>query len=86
MKQDHVVIDESDGHPTVKIDDWELFDFIEDHLDAHDLEYDYLTEEKVGHRSIFIMHFRVGVDLGRLKDVIERIDPREIQRIWKINN
>ena len=86
MNLDHVVIDESNGHPTVRMDDWELFDFMEDHMDAYDLEYDYFTEEKVGQGSICIMHFHVGVDLRRLKDVIERIDPREFQRIWKINN
>ncbi len=86
MNQDHVMIDESDGRPTIRIDDWELFDFIDDHLSAHDFEYEYSTEENVDGDHFFVMHFRVDVKLARLKEAIESIDPQEIQRIWKINN
>ena len=86
MNQNHVMIDESDGHPTIRIDDWELFDFIDDHLSARDFEYDYFTEENSDGDHFFVMHFRVDVELARLKEAIESIDPQEIQRIWNINN
>ena len=86
MKQDHVVIKELDGNLTIRIDDWELFDFIDDHLTDHDFDYNFLSEENVGDRRIFIIHLPDGSDANRLRAVIELIDPREIERIWAINN
>ena len=86
MNQDQVMIDESDGRPTIRIDDWELFDFMDDHLSAHDFEYDYFTQENADGDHFFVMHFRADVKIARLKEAIESINPFEIQRIWKINN
>ena len=86
MKQDHVMIDELDDHVTIRIDDWELFDLVDDHLTDHDFEYDYFTEETAGCRRFFVMHFQVGVDPIRLREVVSSIDPQEIQRVWEINN
>ena len=86
MKQDHVMIEELDGHVTIRIDDYELFDFIDDHLTDHDFEYDYYREETADCRRFFIMHFQVGVDPIRLREVMSSIDPQETQRIWGINN
>jgi hypothetical protein len=86
VKQDHVMLDELDGHVTIRIDDWELFDFIDDQLDSHDLSYDFYSEQKSGCCHFFVMHFQSGVDYARLKEVIDSIDPQEIQRIWELNN
>ena len=86
MKQHHVTLDESDGHVAISIDDRELFDFVEDHLTSHGFIYDYFREEASGDHTLFVMHFGVGVDRARLKEVIGLIDPQEIQRVWAINN
>lgn len=83
---EHVVVGELDGHPTIAIDDWELFDFIEDHLTDHDLEYDHFTEEEAGGIRQFVMHFLGNVNFVRLNEVMDLIDPEEVERIWKINN
>jgi len=86
VQQDHVVVAESDGRLTLRIDDWELFDFIDDYLTDHDLEYDYLTEEEVGSVRWNVLHFSRSIDPARLKEVLDLIDPDEIERIWRINN
>jgi hypothetical protein len=86
VKQHHVTLDESDGHVTIRIDDRELFDFIEDHLIDHGFICDYYSEQQSGCRHFFAMHFPAGVDHARLKEVIDSIDPQEIQRIWELNN
>jgi len=86
VKQDHVVLDELDGRVRIMVDDWELFDFIEDHLAKHGFEYDYFKEEIIGSRRSFVMHFQVGIDPIQLRGAMKLIDPSEIQRIWRINN
>jgi hypothetical protein len=86
MAQDHVVIGQLCGYPVLRIDDWEVFDFIDDHLTQHGLEYDHFTEENVEDRRLFVMHFRSCADLIRLREAMDLVDPEEIQRIWRINN
>jgi len=86
LQRDHLVIVESEDCLTLRIDDWELFDFIDDHLTDHDLEHDYHTEERVGGVSWYVMHFHSDIDATRLREVLELIDSEEIERIWRINN
>ncbi|MBX2811296.1 MAG: hypothetical protein KTR25_05790 [Myxococcales bacterium] len=82
----HLVIDDSENCVTLRVDDWELFDFIEDHLTAHDLEQEHHTEEQVGGVRWYVLHFCSSVDPARLKKVLDLLDPEEIERIWLINN
>lgn len=80
------MIAESEGQLRLRIDDWELFDFIDDHLTIHDLEHEYHTEERVGGVRWYVLHFHSDIDSARLREVLGLIDPEEIERIWRINN
>ena len=86
MQKGHLVVAEIDGRLTLRIDDWELFDFIDDHLTDHDLKYDYFTEEQAGSVCWYVLHFHSGIDPVRLREVLDLIDPEEVERIWRINN
>ena len=79
MPQDHIVVTEWDGRLTLRIDDWELFDFIDDHLTDNNLEYEYYAEEQVGGVFWYVLHFPSSVAPARLKRVLDLINPDEMK-------
>lgn len=86
MDYDHIKLENHDGLAAVVIDDWELFDYLDDFLSERGLDYDRLSEVQVAGRRIFTMHFAASVALDQVSAVLEKVPPSEIQRIWRLNN
>ena len=81
-----VGVDQS-GHAWVEVEDWELFDNVEDYLiEKHGLIYLWMnTVEATGQPSATTMTFE-GSQLGKIKRVLSKLDEREIEKIFQVNN
>lgn len=71
---------------TLSINDYELFDFIDDYLTDLDLLCEFLGEEKEKNQLWFIMYFPPEIGDKKIKSAIASLDKNEIHRIWKLNN
>ena len=71
----------------VVVEDYELFDFVEDFLgDESTLLYEYRTSrERVG-GEIITMFFPLGVTPKDIEASLSRLSPAEVERIYKLNN
>lgn len=71
----------------VVVEDYELFDFIDDFLgDECDLPYDYrTTKERLG-GEIVTMYFPPDVTPETIERNLLKLSPGEIERIYKLNN
>ena len=78
----YIEIGSSDGKTVVSVDDRELFDFLEDHLVDHDLEYEFVNPR----RDVLEMHFSADQPAERIIRVLQSIDADEIRRVWSLNN
>ena len=84
---DHVRVAIQDRHVVAIIDDWELFDYIEDHLtEVFSLEHDYHTESKLDGRCYFTMHFAETISAEQVSGAIAQLPEGEVERIWRLNN
>jgi hypothetical protein len=86
MDPDHIKVENRDGSAAVVIDDWELFDYVDDFLTERGLEYEYLTENEMAGRRIFTMHFPASVLAEQLSIVLSQLPRDEVQRIWRLSN
>jgi len=83
----HIEVGKSRGRVTVTIDDWELFDVVEDLLvEDHNLDFEYYTEVELEGRKCFVMHFAESVSIERIERAIRSIPEAEVERIWRLNN
>ena len=78
----YIEIGSSDGKTVVSVDDRELFDFLEDHLVDHDLEYEFVNPRG----DVLEMHFSADQPAERIIRVLQSIDADEIRRVWSLNN
>lgn len=86
MPSNHIEVRMGARRVEVVVDDWELFDYVEDVLVAEDLESDGFRSEERNGRTFYRMDFGEGVDTARLREVVDRIPSREVERIWALNN
>ena len=88
MKIPHIQINKTDeGLLTVTVKDYELFDYVEDHLiENHDLEYDYSLESEKNGVSAYTMYFPKGTPENKIKKALNELSHAEIERIFKLNN
>ena len=71
----------------VVVEDYELFDFVEDFLcNEHDLSYEYRTSKERPGGEIIAMFFPLGVSSGDIEVILSRLSPAEVERIYKLNN
>lgn len=71
----------------VVVEDYELFDFIEDFLgDECDLPYEYRTSRERPGGEIITMYFPLGVTPAVVEASLSSLSPAEIERIYKLNN
>lgn len=71
----------------VVVEDYELFDFVEDFLcDEYDLSYEYRTSKERPGGEIITMFFPLGVSSGDIEVILSRLSPAEVERIYKLNN
>jgi hypothetical protein len=71
----------------VVVEDYELFDFIEDFLsDECDLSYEYrISKERPG-GEVITMIFPLGVTSAIIEASLLSLSPAEVERIYKLNN
>lgn len=75
------------GRCVVVVEDYELFDFVEDFLgDECDLSYEYRTSKKRPGGEIIIMYFPLGVTPAVIQASLSSLSPAEIERIYELNN
>jgi tRNA threonylcarbamoyladenosine modification (KEOPS) complex Cgi121 subunit len=71
----------------VVVDDYELFDFIEDFLgDECDLSYEYRTSKERPGGEVITMFFPLRVTPEVIEASLSSLSPAEVERIYKLNN
>ena len=71
----------------VVVEDYELFDFVEDFLGEEcDLSYEYRTRKKRPGGEIITMYFPFGVTPAVVEASLSRLSAAEIERIYRLNN
>ena len=90
MKQilPHISVGSDDGDRCiVVVEDYELFDFVEDFLGEEcGLSYEYrISRERPG-GEIITMYFPLGVTPAVIEACLARLSAAEIERIHKLNN
>lgn len=83
---DHIKVEHDGERVQVVVDDYEVFDFLDDFMTDAGLEYDYRSEEDRHGRKHFLMHFRPTISAEQVSDTLKRIDAEEVNRIWSLNN
>lgn len=88
MDLPHISINrDSDGRVTVEVEDTELYDFVEDHLiEVCNLEFVGATSSNRGSLCVYTMFFPKDIAIETLQDALQKIDPEEVVRIFKLNN
>ena len=86
MKSKHIEVMQVDATIELIVDDYELFDYVEDLVIEKGLEYEFISEEVRDGRQFYKMHFGEDVKKAHLTEVVEAIPEDEIHRIWKLNN
>ena len=82
----HVGLDD-DNRCIVVVEDYELFDFIEDFLgDKCDLAYEYRTSRERPGGEVITMYFPLDVTPAVIKRNLVKLSPAEIERIYRLNN
>ncbi|MGK5027486.1 hypothetical protein [Janthinobacterium sp. RB2R34] len=71
----------------IVVEDYELFDFIEDFLGEEcDLAYEYrISKERPG-GEIITMFFPLGVAPEIIEASLANLSPAEVERVYKLNN
>ncbi|MBU1220431.1 hypothetical protein KKF34_06195 [Myxococcota bacterium] len=78
---------DNDGHALVRVEDTELFDFVEDFLnEQHDLEYLWVLPEENGRSpTSYTLAYPIEL-LPKVEAALSLLDPREVHEIYLINN
>jgi len=78
---------DDEGRCVVVVEDYELFDFVEDFLGEEcDLSYEYRISRKRPGRENISMYFPLGVTPAEVETSLSSLSPAEIERIYKLNN
>lgn len=71
----------------VYINDWELFDFVEDYLiEKCGIEFEYFSESKKDNKKNYIMHFSSKIKTQEIEQFLSRLNIKEIEKIYSLNN
>lgn len=71
----------------VVVEDYELFDFVEDFLGNEcDLSYEYRTRKERPGGEVITMFFPLGVTPEVIEASLSSLSPAEVERIYKLNN
>jgi hypothetical protein len=71
----------------VVVEDYELFDFIEDYLaDECDLMYEYRRQRERDGGEVITMYFPPAITSADIERSLLKLSPAEIERIYKLNN
>jgi hypothetical protein len=83
----HIYLHEKEnGAPCVTTDDYELYDMVEDYLiEDCDLDYECLIRHGWPEKESHTIEVQ-GILLKSLEKYIQKLDLKEIERIYLINN
>lgn len=82
MRTQHIKVEAGDERVQLVVDDYELFDFLDDFVSQNALDHEYTSvEERNG-----VMHFPRGTAIRRVSEVLARVPEDDVQRIWSMNN
>ncbi|ALK96166.1 hypothetical protein AM586_07615 [Massilia sp. WG5] len=71
----------------VVVEDYELFDFLDDFLgDECDLQYEFLGRKERQGGQIITMYFPLSVTPEVIERNLLKLSPEEIERIYRLNN
>ncbi|MDK6078810.1 hypothetical protein [Massilia varians] len=71
----------------VVVEDYELFDFIDDFLgDECDLPYESRTTKERSGGEIITMYFPPAVTLEAIERNLSKLSPEEMEQIYRLNN
>ena len=71
----------------VQVNDWELFDFVEDYfIEDCDIEYEYFYESKEEDKIFYIMHFSREYKAAKIENFLSKLSLKEIREIYLLNN
>ena len=84
----HVMIDtDSNGLVNVSIEDYELFDYIDDFLtEKCSVQYEYKSESKNTKGAVYIMHFSSNYNVTEIQQYLLKLKPEALEKIYSINN
>ena len=70
----------------VAVDDWEVFDFLEDLFIEFGPESTSMRQYVQDGRRRYALTFDPNISLEQVKATLDRISPGELDRIWRLNN
>jgi len=84
----HIQIElHNDEHAIVVVADYELADFIEDHLgDDCDLPHEYRTTAERPSSEVVTLHFPAVTQIQEIEDSLAKLTADEIEGIFRLNN
>jgi hypothetical protein len=86
MKSRHIEILAGAHGVDLIVDDWEVFDCIDDLVTGCGLECEFTREEVRDGRRFYVMHFGPSVSESQVATALDAISAEEVERLWKLNN
>lgn len=81
-----ICVREESGRVVVEVGDYELFDFVDDHLTENcDLEYEFKVSEVRAGREAVTMFFPSTTSTEAVEVAVATIPVAEVERIWSLN-
>lgn len=75
------------GAVAVSVEDYELFDFIDDYItEVCDLDWQDKTMKENEQGEVHTMYFNPKHSLAEVEGALLKLDPEEIKNIYAINN
>ena len=83
----HISIFESNGHSIISVDDYELFDYLDDFFVEKEIILEFITKE-INQQGVEIhsLHFKTGIKPQFILQQLAEIPADEIERIYALNN
>ena len=83
----HIKLIKENDVPYLIIDDWELYDFVDDFLwDNFKLSTDGFVEHDLIENKVYQVYFESGVNENNIVSALRKLDLEEVERIYKLNN
>jgi hypothetical protein len=75
------------GAVALSIEDYELFDFIDDYVTEEcELDWEDKTMKESERGEVHIMYFNLKHSLAEVEKALLKLDPEEIEKIYALNN
>ena len=84
----HISISERDGHSVVTVDDYELFDYLDDYFVEKNISAEFISQNvaDLNGDELLSMYFKPSYTTQFLLQQLSEIPIAEIERIHALNN